>query len=113
VGIDLERETLLTLCQAKRLLPCRRGKGPAPTTVYRWIVRGYRGVRLEALRTPAGWATTAAAVARFLATLAELDRGAARDVPAEADARRRSREWAERVLDEVRRRRGGKPAADP
>ena len=68
--IDLERETLVPFGAAAKYVPRRRGRKVAATTLWRWITAGFRGVRLEGLRTPAGWATTVQAVQRFLAELA-------------------------------------------
>jgi hypothetical protein len=94
--IDLEKEPLLSLAQAARLLPRRRGKKVCATTVWRWCVHGHRGVLLEALRTPAGWATTAAAVGRFLAELARQDRQQKTRDPSQP---LQSREWARAYLE--------------
>lgn len=73
-SIDLTTEPPVTLAQATRYVPVTRGKKVHATTLWRWAVHGHRGVRLEALRTPAGWVTTAKAVQRFLAELARRAR---------------------------------------
>lgn len=88
--IDIDREELLTLARAARYVPRRRGRKVHGTTLWRWCVRGYQGLRLEAVRTPAGWATTRQAVQRFLAELARR----------EHERRRRTEER----LDEASRR---------
>ena len=49
--IDMSTETLLTLAQAARLRPAsRQGRPTHICTIYRWILRGERGCRLEAIR---------------------------------------------------------------
>src|SRR5437868_2812792 len=49
--IDLQSEQLLTLTQAARMRPLgRQGRPTHLSTVYRWISRGVRGHRLEAIR---------------------------------------------------------------
>ena len=49
--IDVSTEQLLTLAQAAQLRPAgRRGRPTHTSTVYRWISRGLRGHRLEAIR---------------------------------------------------------------
>lgn len=64
---DLQKEPLLTLGQAARLVPSRRAKKTSGRTLWRWCVAGKGGVRLEHVRTPGGeYLTSAAAVARFL-----------------------------------------------
>lgn len=62
-------DSYLSLSEAARLLPRRRGRGVAPSTIWRWISRGCRGIHLRALRTPSGWVTTPAAIREFLAAV--------------------------------------------
>lgn len=71
--IDLTNETPLTLTRATKYVPARRGHRVAPSTVWRWIVYGHKGVKLEGLRTPAGWFTSVEALGRFFAELAADD----------------------------------------
>lgn len=71
--IDMSCESLITLREAARLVPRRKGKtGQTVTTqtVTSWITRGKNGVRLEALSDPTGWYTSLQAVQRFLEALA-------------------------------------------
>ncbi|MCC6416787.1 MAG: DUF1580 domain-containing protein [Gemmataceae bacterium] len=96
--IDLEREPLLTLSQASALIPPRRGRRTARSTLLRWILHGKHGVKLDGCRAPAGWMTSAAAVERFLASLAEIDR-AARGAAARMEEKGRRADWADAVLD--------------
>ena len=49
--IDIASEHLLTPSEAARGLPRRRrGRPIHVSTIFRWIDRGVRGVRLEAIR---------------------------------------------------------------
>lgn len=65
-GIDLERDELLTLSEACRLLP----RQPSPATLWRWRTRGLKVngkcVKLECIRVGARWCTTREALADFL-----------------------------------------------
>jgi hypothetical protein len=74
--IDIKNERLLTFGQAAKLLPYRRMGRPVSTcTIWRWTRLGKAGVRLEAVRLPGGYATTAEAIQRFVDRLTErLDR---------------------------------------
>jgi hypothetical protein len=64
--IDISAEKLLTLAQAARLRPLgRRGRATHVSTVYRWISRGVRGIRLESIRLGGTLYTSAEAVQRF------------------------------------------------
>jgi hypothetical protein len=67
---------MLTLVQAARICPApasRRGHCSA-AAVWNWILRGKRGVRLEAIRGPGkGWLTTAAALDRFWGALTRME----------------------------------------
>ncbi len=64
--IDIATETLLTPAQAARLRPgIRRGRPTHPSTVFRWIARGVRGHRLEAVRLGGHLFTSVEALQRF------------------------------------------------
>lgn len=67
--LDLQRERPLTLAEAARTLPGRRGRPVSQAAVYRWCVRGVRGVKLESVRVGGQLFTTAEALARFLEAL--------------------------------------------
>lgn len=58
----LAGEDLVPVNQAAGLFPVR----PAPATLWRWILRGSRGVRLETLMIGGRRFTSRAAVARFI-----------------------------------------------
>lgn len=64
--IQISTEQLITLAQAARLRPgSRRGRPTHPSTVYRWAVRGIRGVRLEIIRIGGMTYTSVEALQRF------------------------------------------------
>jgi hypothetical protein len=64
--IDVSTEQLLTLAQAAQLRPAgRRGRPTHTSTVYRWISRGLRGHRLEAIRLGGALYTSREALQRF------------------------------------------------
>jgi hypothetical protein len=61
--IDLESDTLEPV---SAIAKARTGKRPAPSTIWRWVRKGCRGVRLEAIQHSSVWMTTPAAFADFL-----------------------------------------------
>jgi hypothetical protein len=64
--IDINSETLLTLTQAARLRPSARGGRPThQSSVYRWISRGLRGHKLEAVRVGGTLYTSREALQRW------------------------------------------------
>ena len=71
VAARLSREELLTTGQAAALLPARCGRKRHPSTIYRYIVDGYQGVKLEGVKLPCGWMTSREAVARFIQALTD------------------------------------------
>jgi hypothetical protein len=59
--IDFKREQLLTLREAAAMLP-----GPTSyKTVFEWVSKGYKGIKLEALKLGGRWITSADALQRF------------------------------------------------
>lgn len=84
--IDLEKEELITLGQATRLVPKRRGKKVHSSTLLSWIRRGYKGVFLDAVRQPGAWLTSVGSIQRFLVAVAKLD------LPDTTQAERRQKE---------------------
>lgn len=69
VMIDPEKEELLTLTQAARLIPSSHdGKKTSPSTLFRWASRGLKGVRLEILQV-GGKRTSKEALTRFYLAL--------------------------------------------
>jgi hypothetical protein len=64
--INISTETLLNLGQAARLLPPgRQGRPTHPSTILRWITRGVRGCKLEAIRLGGSVYTSREALQRF------------------------------------------------
>jgi hypothetical protein len=64
--IDRDTERLMTLTAAARTIPSRKeGSGVAPSTLWRWHVRGVRGVRLETLLVGGLRFTSNEAIKRF------------------------------------------------
>jgi len=68
--IDLNKEKLITLVEAARLIPSsRRGKKVHFATLTRWHKHGSRGVKLECLRVGSALMTTVEALQRFIERL--------------------------------------------
>jgi hypothetical protein len=63
--IDLQSETMVALKDVE-LVP---GKKVHFSTVFRWVTKGVRGVRLEAVRLGNRWLTSAEALQRFVERL--------------------------------------------
>lgn len=91
--IDLAHETLLTLRQAAKRFPGRKGKGVHVSAVYRWANGGVRGVRLETLPVGGTLYTSVEALQRFGVALAY-----ARKLPAAREPDRRAVERARKEL---------------
>ena len=74
-GIELDptqRSIRLSDVARLKIIPRRAdGKRISIKSVYRWALRGVRGVRLECFRTPSGLTTTIELVVRFLQDLNE------------------------------------------
>src|SRR5690606_40432606 len=73
--IDVKTETLLTLRQAATHPAFRHPSGrPAHISkIYRAVITGYRGTRLETINMPGGRRTSDEATARFIAQLNSKD----------------------------------------
>jgi hypothetical protein len=70
--IDMASERLITLNEAARLRPpSRRGRPTHSSTVYRWISRGVRGQKLEAIRLGGTLYTSQEAMQRFARALTD------------------------------------------
>jgi len=64
--IEIDNETLIPIREAPRLLPRRpNGRRVHISACYRWIQRGVRGVRLEAIRIGGTMYTAVEALERF------------------------------------------------
>lgn len=81
--IDFERESLLTLKEARKLPVLRRnGKQPDLATLYRWSMpNGCRGVRLDTAQVGGVRMTSKEAVLRFIGELTRRARGDAESYP--------------------------------
>ncbi|MCK6458105.1 MAG: DUF1580 domain-containing protein [Phycisphaerae bacterium] len=73
MAIDIDRETLVSLTEATKVLPRVNGKRPAISTLWRWCRKGLRGVRLEYVRMGRNIATSREALNRFFNALAAAD----------------------------------------
>jgi len=70
--IELKSETVLTLDDAARRLPRRRGNRPVHrTTLYKWASAGLRGVRLETIQVGGSLCTSLEALQRFFDRLSK------------------------------------------
>lgn len=68
--IDIEREELVTLAQAAKFYPNRRGGwGVDPATIWRHTTKGVRGERLDFLMCGGTRMTSREAVLRFFAAV--------------------------------------------
>jgi len=70
MAINLNSETVISLTEATRLLPARRGgKRPHVSCIYRWTVTGCKGVILESIQVGGTRCTSKEALARFFERL--------------------------------------------
>lgn len=70
MAIDVQDEQVVSLRDACDLLPRRRaGKKPAIETLYRWSLRGCRGVKLETVQVGGTRCTSREALQRFFDAL--------------------------------------------
>lgn len=70
---DLMVEGLISCSKAARCVPALDGRPPHPSTIFRWMKDGVRGVRLEYANVGRKLATSEAALARFFAAVAAAD----------------------------------------
>lgn len=93
---------LISLAQAARLLPASAdGRRISPSTLFRWITRGTRGVRLRAWRLGRRLYTTDTALNEFAATLSALP-PARRNIPARSRPQTQRRGELQRQADLAR-----------
>ena len=71
--IDIEKDDLLSLAEATKVLPRINGKRPAICTLWRWCRKGLRGVHLDYIRIGRGIATSRQALNQFFNDLAAKD----------------------------------------
>jgi hypothetical protein len=99
MGIDIGTERLISIHEAAKMMPRGRNEKPAHvSTVIRWILYGYRGVKLEAIRCGVKWTTSVEALQRFLTRLnPSLENEP--QAPRSPTARQRASQRAERELE--------------
>lgn len=93
-------EQLLSLADACKVLPTRRGKPPHASTLWRWSRHGRRGVVLETVVVGGGVYTSREAIERFITRLTER-RNAPPPLPPTRGRKAQQRE-AKRLLDRLR-----------
>lgn len=71
--IDLERDRLLSLSEAAKVIPAVEGRKPHASTLWRWMRKGLKGIKLDFVRVGHRICTTPEAIARFMERLAEAD----------------------------------------
>lgn len=70
--IDALTEDIVSLTEAAKLLPMRRGgKKPHVSCIYRWTVAGCKGVRLESIQVGGTRCTSREALVRFFERLSQ------------------------------------------
>ena len=92
-------EPLIHLSTVPSLLPpTAMGKTVNLSTVFRWVRKGVRGVRLEALRAGGRWYTSKESLRRFTSRLTELALPHGTPLPSPAQMRGAA-DRASRLLD--------------
>jgi hypothetical protein len=71
--IDMKKEKLLSLSEAARFVPCINGKPVHASTIWRWCMKGSRGVHLEHVRLGRRILTSPEAISRFGNRVAKLE----------------------------------------
>ena len=69
--IDTSKEELLSMSQAAKACPKVDGKRPHSSSIWRWVKKGVKGVRLEHVCVGRRICTTREALARFMHELAQ------------------------------------------
>lgn len=99
--IDSRKEQLLTLSAAARDIPNRNsGRGVNVSTVWRWTLRGIRGVKLDTILVGGIRYTSREAMQRFFEATTAVANGHTAPVRT-SNERQRQIEAAERELKEV------------
>src|SRR5262245_48964611 len=98
--IDPLSEQIISLTDVAQILPQRRsGKRPHVSCIYRWTVRGCRGVTLESIQVGGTRCTTREAVGRFIERLSRESIPSASTTTRAIARRRREIERAASELD--------------
>ena len=66
-------EDLVMLSNAHKLIPAHDGKEISRSTLWRWALKGRRGVKLECIIIGSRRFTTAQAITRFIEAINEAD----------------------------------------
>ena len=107
VGIDIDREQLLPLSEAAKLIPSAKGKHLHPASVWRWVRKGVvapdgRRVKLDSAKVGGRWYTSREAVQRFLEALTQqFEVSAAPSPPRTSGQRQRASDRAAERLDKA------------
>jgi hypothetical protein len=97
--IDLDSESVLPLADVPAVVPPgRNGRRPHVSVIYRWVQRGLRGIRLEAVQVGGHRVTSREALNRFFAALSDRA-GLAQGNPAIRSPARRDREYDRAVAN--------------
>ena len=101
--IDISNETVISPADAVKNLPRRRGgKRPNISTVYRWMVDGVRGIKLESICIGGTRCTSIEALQRFFDRLTAKADGQPVEKPQKLTAKRRKQiEAAEKRLEKA------------
>ena len=92
-SIDIENEELLTITQAAKRCPAR----PHVATMWRWVLNGLDGVKLDSIKVGGKRLTSAEAISRFIA--ATTAQASGEPLPSRSPKQReRAVEQAEREL---------------
>ncbi len=114
MSIDLTLEPGITFSEVPQQpwLPRRRnGQKLDVGTVHRWAARGLNGVKLEYVKVGGTRVTTASALQRFFAALAQLEGGEA--APPTARQRETERQLDAAGICDSGRRAGPRPQSPP
>ena len=96
--INTESESLLSLSEAARACPAVDGKKPHCSTLWRWMQKGVRGVRLEHVKIGRRIVTTRPALEVFFRELAD----APMPSPSPSPSRGRTHKQRERDISAAR-----------
>ena len=66
--IDVSRAELIPISDAAAEVP---GRGVHRSTIYRWVIKGINGVKLESVKRGGGRFTSREAIVRFIAANSE------------------------------------------
>jgi hypothetical protein len=98
--IDATTEYLVSLADAAKLLPARRGgKRPHVSCIYRWTVSGCKGIQLESLQVGGTRCTSREALARFFERLTAGNTGVPASIRTPAARERAIRKAEQELLD--------------